>query len=159
MCCVWVCHKVIDEIQEKTYLQNNQWKPRMRKRLNCPNRKIKNCFRFLPQREIKSSASLTVLLDVVNDVFDQCRNLVAADRVHVRHFLQRNAKNPSGAGWALALVAWQRRHALPHGLFLRHLLLTTIKLKPYVFPKTKNPPKHFNEGKNEQVSCQKTHLL
>ncbi len=58
-----------------------------------------------------------------------CRNLVATDCVCARHLLQWNTKNARGAGWASALIAWQRRHALPHGL----LLLTTTPPRPHVF--------------------------
>ena len=95
--------------------------------------------------------SLTVLLDVIHDVFHQRRNLVAIDCVCARHLLQRNAKDPSGAGWAPALVAWQRRHALPHGL----LLLTTTPPRPHVFEKR-------NKSRRREIRTQpnaKTSLL
>lgn len=71
--------------------------------------------------------SLTVLLYVLDNVLHQCRNLVSADCVRSGHLLQWNAKNPRGAGRTPALIAWQWRHAPPHGL-----LLTTTPTRPHV---------------------------
>lgn len=89
--------------------------------------KKKNNLRVI---KVKLLKILTVLLNVFNNVFHQCRNFMAADGLHACNLLQWNAKNSCGAGWAPALVAWQWRHAFPHVLLL---LLATTPTRPHVY--------------------------
>lgn len=60
---------------------------------------------------------------------------MTTDCVRACDLLQWDAKNPRGTGWASALVAWQRRHALPHGLLLLLGLHTAAPPRPHVFRK------------------------
>lgn len=90
-------------------------------------------FFFFKKRQTAADHRLTVFLDVLDDVLHQCGDLVPADGVRSGHLLQRNTKNPRGAGRAVAaLIAWQWRHAPPHGL-----LLTTIPTRPHVCRETR----------------------